>query len=60
MVLSDGSMTYKGKYVIHEGKEALEFSVMFDTFHAYLDGDKATLAKDSGGLLPPPPPPLPF
>ena len=33
---------------------------MFDTFHAYLDGDKATLAKDSGGLLPPPPPPLPF
>ena len=53
-------MTYKGKYVIHEGKEALEFSVMFDTFHAYLDGDKATLTKDSGDLLPPPPPPLPF
>ncbi len=60
VVLSDGFMTYKGKYVIHEGKEALEFSVMFDTLHAYLDGDKATLTKDSGGLLPPPPPPLPF
>lgn len=59
VVLSDGMMEYEGKYVIHEGKEALKFSVMFDTYYAYLEGGVPTLSK-AGGLLPPPPPPPPL
>lgn len=62
VVLFDGFMPYEGKYVIYEGKEALEFSVLFDKFYAYLDGTTPVLVKAESSLppVPPPPPPLPF